>query len=170
MKLLTVILVSAAMSLAFIAPEKNDSVDPAKIAPEINLENTSGENVKLSSLRGNIVLIDFWASWCGPCRRSHPELVNTYNEFKDAKFKNAKGFEIYSVSLDRNKSSWLNAIKKDRLDWKYHVSDLKGWHSEAAKTYNIRSIPSNVLLNEKGEIISTNLRGDRLKEALAKLQ
>lgn len=170
MKLLTVLLMSTLFGLTSLSPDVSNTPDPAKMAPEINLKNPDGEFVKLSSLKGNIVLIDFWASWCGPCRRSHPELVNTYNEFKDSKFKNAKGFKIYSVSLDKSEAAWKAAIKKDGLAWENHVSDLKGWQSEAAKTYNIRSIPSNVLLNEKGEIISTNLRGNRLKEAIAKLQ
>ena len=165
MKYLTVILLTVFMGLAaFTAP------DQKREAPEIALENPAGDIMKLSDLRGNVVLVDFWASWCRPCRVKHPELVSVYNEFKDAKFRNAEGFQIYSVSLDKNLQAWKNAIKQDKLTWNYHVSDLKGWQSEAARTYGVRSIPTNVLLNEKGEIVATNLHGERLKAALKQLQ
>ena len=142
----------------------------SKTAPEISMENTKGEVTSLSSLRGNIVLIDFWASWCKPCRMKHPELVSVYNEFHNQSFANAENFEIFSVSLDRNKASWLSAIEKDGLVWDHHVSDLKAWDCEAAKTYGIRSIPSNVLLDENGVIIGSNLHGTALKAALEELK
>lgn len=128
-------------------------------APEIALPNPEGDTVELSSLRGNYVLLDFWASWCKPCRVENPNLVETYKKFQD------EDFEIYQVSLDRNRSDWLTAIEKDNLDW-YHVSDLEFWNSKAAQTYNIRSIPASFLLNKQGEIVAKDLRGDALPAKL----
>jgi thiol-disulfide isomerase/thioredoxin len=126
-------------------------------APEIDLPGIDGKNIKLSSLRGKYVLIDFWASWCGPCRRESPDMVALYKE-------NSKNnFEIFSVSLDQKKEDWLAAIKKDKLgEWK-HVSDLLYWNSVAAKTYGVESIPFTVLLDKKGKIIAKGLRGEELK-------
>jgi peroxiredoxin len=128
-------------------------------APEIALPNPQGDTVALSELRGDYVLLDFWASWCKPCRVENPNLVKAYKRYSD------QNFEIYQVSLDKNRKDWVNAIEKDNLDW-HHVSDLKFWNSSAAQTYNIRSIPANYLLNRKGEIIDKNLRGDALQAKL----
>jgi thiol-disulfide isomerase/thioredoxin len=138
-------------------------------ASELAFFNPDGKEMKLSELRGKVVLIDFWASWCRPCRAENPNLVRAYNKFKDKKFKNGKGFEIFSLSLDQNKSSWVNAIEKDKLTWDYHVSDLKYWKSEGARIYNINSIPSQFLIDGKGVIIAKNLRGQALDNALANL-
>lgn len=135
-------------------------------APEIVLNSPEGKPIALSSLRGKMVLIDFWASWCGPCRRENPHVVKAYHEFKDKKFKNGKSFTIYSVSLDMRKDAWEQAIKADGLVWEYHVSDLKGWQSQAAQLYAIYSIPSNILIDGDGIIIAKNLRGEALTEFL----
>ncbi|GAB4334685.1 MAG: TlpA disulfide reductase family protein [Flammeovirgaceae bacterium] len=128
-------------------------------APDIQLTDPNGKIVSLSSLKGKVVLIDFWASWCGPCRKENPNVVRMYEKFKN------KGFEIYGVSLDKDKQAWLDAIQKDGLKW-IHVSDLKFWQSDAAKLYNISAIPMTVLLDKEGKIIAKNLRGKALEDKL----
>lgn len=138
-------------------------------AKDIVLTNPEGKEIKLSSIKNKIVLIDFWASWCGPCRMENPNLVNTYSKYKEAKYKNAKGFEIYSISLDKNVDAWKAAINKDKLTWENHVSDLKGWGSSAGADYGVNFIPQNFLINEKGIIVAKNLRGDALDKELDKL-
>jgi thiol-disulfide isomerase/thioredoxin len=138
-------------------------------APEIAMNDPNGKELKLSSLRGNVVLIDFWASWCGPCRRENPNVVRVYNKYHSAKFKDAKGFEIFSVSLDANAAAWQEAIERDALVWKYHVSDLKKWRNAAAQTYGVGSIPSSYLVDANGIVIAKNLRGSQLDVELDKL-
>ena len=128
-------------------------------APEITLSDTTGKPVALSSLRGKYVLVDFWASWCGPCRAENPNVVRMYNKFKD------KGFAIYSVSLDQAKANWTKAIRNDNLTWT-HVSDLKFWQSAAAQQYGVQAIPATFLLDKDGKIIAKNLRGDALEQKL----
>lgn len=130
------------------------------VAPDFSQADTSGNPVSLQSFRGKYVLVDFWASWCGPCRMENPNLVQAFNKFK------AKNFTVLGVSLDRAKEPWIQAIAQDQLDWT-HLSDLKFWSNDVAKMYKISSIPQNFLLDPEGKIIAKNLRGEELH---AKLQ
>ena len=129
-------------------------------APEIALNNPEGKQIKLSSLRGQYVLIDFWASWCAPCRKELPNVVKLYNQYK------SKGFTVYSVSLDKDISAWKKAIQDDKLTWPSHVSDLLGWESNLPTLYGFQGIPHTVLIDKEGKIIESGLRGESLEQKL----
>ncbi|MCQ2285103.1 MAG: TlpA family protein disulfide reductase [Bacteroidales bacterium] len=133
------------------------------IAPELAFPDPEGNIRKLSDLRGKVVLVDFWASWCGPCRRESPNVRNVYAKYHDY------GFEVFSVSLDRDGDNWRKAIQDDKLVWPNHVSDLKQWQSEAAAIYGVRSIPSMFLLDRDGRIVAKDLRGEALEKAVKQL-
>jgi peroxiredoxin len=133
------------------------------IAPEISLPTPEGDTIKLSSTRGSVVLLDFWASWCAPCRQENPNLVKAYNLY------HKKGFQIFQVSLDKTKEAWMKGIKDDQLDKWIHVSDIQYWNSVVVPLYKIESIPANFLLDKDGHIIASNLRGGQLQEKLAEL-
>ncbi len=132
-------------------------------APDIAQTDPDGNQRKLSDVKGKVILVDFWASWCGPCRRENPRVVKLYQQYKD------KGFEIFSVSLDKSKDKWLQAIQADNLTWDNHVSDLQGWQNGAAQNYGVSSIPFTLLLDEEGRIIAKNVRGPALDAKLKEL-
>ncbi len=129
---------------------------------DFEMENVAGEKVKLSDIKGKYVLVDFWASWCGPCRQENPNLVKTSNNFHD------KGFEVLGVSFDQKKEPWLKAIEKDELPWE-QITDLMAWECEAGVIYNVNAIPDNILIDEEGTIIARGLRGEKLDEKLEEL-
>ena len=136
------------------------SADVGKVAPNIELNDPDGVKKTLYELRGKVVLIDFWASWCGPCRRENPNVVKAYNKYHDA------GFEVFSVSLDNDRAKWLAAIEKDGLIWDYHVSDLKKWDTPYKSIYKFNGIPHTVLVDRDGNIIQTKIRGGALEDRL----
>lgn len=139
------------------------AVVPGMEAPEVALNDPNGKLRRLSDLRGKVVLLDFWASWCGPCRKENPNVVNLYKKY------HTQGFEVFSVSLDNNKDRWTKAIMDDGLIWENHVSDLRGWSSAGSKPYGISSIPATVLIDKEGKIVARNLRGPELEAKLREM-
>jgi thiol-disulfide isomerase/thioredoxin len=132
------------------------------LAYEISLISPNGDTVSLSSLQGKVVLIDFWASWCGPCRQSNRHLVKLYSKYK------SKGFEIFGVSLDENKKDWMKAIKQDRINW-LQVIDNRGWQAQTAIDWNLYQIPTSYLINKDGIIVGVDLEKNDLEKALKDL-
>ena len=141
----------------------NAGISIGNPAPDLNFSSPSGKNIKLSNLKGKIVLLDFWASWCKPCRAENPNVVRLYNQYKD------KGFTVYSYSLDKVAANWNAAIQQDRLIWPYHASDLRGWQGAGAALYNVKSIPQTFLIDRDGNIIDIGLRGSELEEKLEEI-
>lgn len=171
MKRLNILLAIAATAvLAFGFIYKNDAKQSGNVlgtnignlAPEMKFHSPEGKEISLSSLKGKIVLIDFWASWCGPCRAENPNVVKLYNKYKD------RGFEIFSYSLDDKKDKWIAAIEKDGLSWTSHASELKGWQSAICEQFQIISIPTNYLIDRNGNVIAFNLHGNDLEAMLEK--
>ncbi len=144
---------------------QSQGLEIGNIAPEISLPAPDGNFISLSSLRGKLVLIDFWATWCGPCINEQPLLARLYKKYGESEFTKAQDFEIYGVSLDTKKASWEKSIRKMKIDW-IQVSDLKFWGSPIAETYDIQALPFNVLIDERGVIIAKNLHGKALEQSI----
>ena len=156
------IIAGIALAMVCAAPAmaqdySNKTIKVGQKAPELEFPNPAGEMQKFSEIyKGRVVLLDFWASWCGPCRRASPELVALYNKYKDVQFNKAKkGFTVVSVSLDQNKDAWVKAIADDGLVWPYHMSDLGSWKSKGAVTYGVEYIPQAFLIGPDGKVIAT---------------
>ena len=150
-----------------ILTAQSTGLEKGNKAPEIKLPNIEGDTVSLFAFKGNLVLIDFWGTWCAPCVEEQSELAKLYRTYKQARFTNGKGFEIYGVSLDSKKINWENFIAKNKINW-IQVSDLKFWRSPVAKAYNIQELPFNVLIDGKGVILAKNLHGKELEMEIGK--
>jgi peroxiredoxin len=168
MKKLSLVIAILTLATGISLAQGKVGINIGNKAPELIGPSVDGSTLKLSDTQGKLVLLDFWAAWCPPCRRENPNVVRAYNEYKDKNFTNGKGFTVFSVSLDRTADAWKKAIADDKLTWPYHISDLKYWNSKYAAIYGIRSIPSNFLIDENGIILARDLRGPSLEAALDK--
>ena len=146
---------------------QSTALEPGNKSPEIKLPTIKGDTMALSSLKGKLVLIDFWGTWCAPCVAEQAELAKLYNKYKQSTFTNGNGFEIYGVSLDAKKTNWENFITTNKINWT-QVSDLKFWRSPVAKTYNIQALPFNILIDGNGIILAKNLHGTDLEKGIAR--
>ncbi len=175
MKKISIILIALFLLLAAdLSAQRKINLQGIEIgskAPEIELPTVDGELFTLSQLKGKVVLISFWASWCKPCRKKSPELIEVFDKFNQAEFDSGEtGFEIVYVSLDRDEATWKNSIEKDSIGSFINVGDMKGWKCAAARTYYIKSIPSSVLIDGNGNIIALNLDPQQLKKKLRQLK
>ena len=171
MKKILATLSLAACTIFTATAQENVKMSIGQKAPELAFQSPEGKTLKLSDIsKGRVVLLDFWASWCGPCRRSSPGLVALYNKYKDQHFKNAKnGFTIVSVSLDQNKEAWVKAISDDKYTWPYHMSDLGAWQSKAADIYGVQFIPQAFLIGPDGKILGKYMFADQAAEEIQKM-
>jgi len=170
-KILTLLALSCTL-MATAQNAENTTIKVGQPAPELKFNNPQDKEISLSEItKGRYVLLDFWASWCRPCRAANPRVVEIYNKYKDLKYKNApKGFTIVSVSLDQRKDAWLKAIETDKLAWEYHMSDLGGWESKAAMEYGVQFIPQAFLIGPDGKIIAMYNFPENVASDLEKLK
>ncbi len=171
MKQVLILLAACLLGYNSFAQYANQKIEVGQKAPELSFSGPDGKNVRLSKINNKrIVLIDFWASWCRPCRMANPGLVKFYEEYKDKKYKDAKkGFTVLSVSLDKDADKWKQAIQDDNLRWPYHMSDLGGWQSEAGAIYGVQFVPQCFLVDGNGTIIGKYSRAEDCEADLKKL-
>jgi thiol-disulfide isomerase/thioredoxin len=169
-KLLVALLLSCGITGAY-AQYENRSIKVGQKAPELKFDSPAGDQLDLAKIsKDRVVLLDFWASWCRPCRNANPKLVELYNRYKDKEFKTAKkGFTIVSVSLDQKKEAWEKAISDDKLAWEYHMSDLGGWESKAAQLYGVQFIPQAFLVGPDGKVLATYQMAEQAEADLQKM-